>query len=77
MTLRRVVFRFALVRLYEREKQVDKAKQVYQHIINLADVALEGLNVLVKLACLHASEQDSPRRIFPYIFIITQVFRLK
>lgn len=77
MILRRVALRFALVQLCEKEKPLDKAKQVYQHIINLLDVAPEGLNALVKLACLHAPEQDSPRHVFPYRFIITQVLHLK
>jgi len=53
-----VALRFALAQLYEKEKRADKAKQVYQDIINLADVAPEGLKASVKLARLYAQEQD-------------------
>ncbi len=39
--------------LYEKEKQADKTKQVNQDIINLADVAPDGLEVSEKLARLY------------------------
>ncbi len=43
--------------LYEKEKQADKTKQVNQDIINLADVAPDGLKVSEKLARLYVREQ--------------------
>lgn len=53
--------RFALANVYEGKKEVDKAREVYQAVVELADLEADGLKARVRMASLALDQKNVDR----------------